>query len=298
MSNEPTPLPPDRVSDCAVFEIVGIDLAGPLFLKNGEKVWIAVFTCAFYRAIHLELVRSLSSNSFYLAMRRFIARRGRPKTIYSDNGKNFKGSCNELSKLDWNQIQREANLKRMSWKLNPPTASWRGGWWERLVRVIKELLRRTLGNSVFSFEELETVICGCESVINSRPLTYISKESRELVPLTPSMFLIENRCSDVTDFEAIDQGHFQKRIRFRSKLLNDLKQRFRRDSCVSNPNLKTDTLSDAIVRKYTRCGRCIKTPEILDLLNCVSYRFECLIDPQRGENVGQAIKQKSEREMQ
>ncbi|GBO27317.1 hypothetical protein AVEN_80683-1 [Araneus ventricosus] len=107
MSNEPTPLPPDRVSDCAVFEIVGIDLAGPLFLKNGEKVWIALFTCAVYRAIHLELVRSLSSDSFNLAMRRFIARRGRPKTIYSDNGTNFKGSCNELSKLDWNQIQRE-----------------------------------------------------------------------------------------------------------------------------------------------------------------------------------------------
>ncbi|GBM66213.1 hypothetical protein AVEN_27902-1, partial [Araneus ventricosus] len=313
------------------------------------------------------------------------------KTIYSDNGANIKGSCNELSKLDWNQIQREANLERMSWKFNPPTASWWGGWWERLVRVIKELLRRTLGNSVLSFEELVTVFCGCESVINSRPLTYISEESRELVPLTPSMFLIENRCSDVTDFEAIDQGHFQKRIRFRSKLLNDLKQRFRReylgqlvqrkkdknyvreprlgeivlvgddttrkrllcplakiielipgkggkertvrvktqkecmvrpiqrlfpleiqssdpqinmesgggrDSSVSNPNLKTDTSSDAIVRKYTRSGRCIKTPEILDLLNCVSYRFEYLIDPQRGENVGQAIKQKSERELE
>ncbi|GBM73146.1 hypothetical protein AVEN_30038-1 [Araneus ventricosus] len=71
----------------------------------------------------------------------------------------------------------------------------------KLVRVIKELLRRTLGNSVLSFEELETVICGCESVINSRPLTYISEESRELVPLTLSMFLIENRCSDDTDFE-------------------------------------------------------------------------------------------------
>ncbi|GBM82203.1 hypothetical protein AVEN_179513-1 [Araneus ventricosus] len=115
-----TPLPPDRVSDCTVFEIVGIDFAGPLFLKNGEKVWIARFTCAANRAIHLELVRSLSSDSFNLAMRCFIARRGRPKTIYSDNGTNFKGSCNELSKLDWNQIQREANLERMSWKFNPP----------------------------------------------------------------------------------------------------------------------------------------------------------------------------------
>ncbi|GBL59049.1 hypothetical protein AVEN_180403-1 [Araneus ventricosus] len=72
-----------------------------------------------------------------------------------------------------------------------------------------------------------------------------------------------------------------------------------RDSCVSNPDMKTDTLTaHTIVKKYTRSGRCIKTPEILDLLNCVSYRFECLIDPQRGENVAQAIKQKSEKELQ
>ena len=67
LSSEPTPLPPDRVTDCAVFEIVGIDLAGPLFLKTGEKVWIALFTCAVYRAIHLEIVNSLSSDSFLLA---------------------------------------------------------------------------------------------------------------------------------------------------------------------------------------------------------------------------------------
>ncbi|GBO45553.1 hypothetical protein AVEN_65043-1 [Araneus ventricosus] len=119
MSSEPVPLPPDRVNDCAVFETVGIDLAGPLFLENIEKVWIALFTCGVYRAIHLELVRSLSYDSFNLAMRRVIARRGRPKTIYFDNGTNFKGSCNELSKLDWNQIQREDNLERMSWKFKP-----------------------------------------------------------------------------------------------------------------------------------------------------------------------------------
>ncbi|KAF8771998.1 hypothetical protein HNY73_019351 [Argiope bruennichi] len=58
------------------------------------------------------------------------------------------------------------------------------------------------------------------------------------------------------------------------------------DSCVSNPNLKTNALfADAIVKKYTRSGRCIKTSEILDLLNCVSYRFECFIDPQREEGM-------------
>ncbi|GFV24631.1 integrase catalytic domain-containing protein [Trichonephila clavipes] len=64
LSSGPSPLPPDRVNDCAIFEVVGIDLAGPLFLKTGEKVWITLFTCAVYRALHLELVNALSSDAF------------------------------------------------------------------------------------------------------------------------------------------------------------------------------------------------------------------------------------------
>ncbi|GFW65018.1 integrase catalytic domain-containing protein [Trichonephila clavipes] len=71
-------LPQDRERDAAVFEITGLDLAGPLILKNGEKNWILILTCAVYRAIHLELLTSVSIESFLLGLRRFIARRGRP----------------------------------------------------------------------------------------------------------------------------------------------------------------------------------------------------------------------------
>ncbi|GFY66753.1 integrase catalytic domain-containing protein [Trichonephila inaurata madagascariensis] len=59
LSSGPSPIPPDRVTDCAIFEVVGIDLAGPLFLRTSEKVWIRLFTCTVYRALHLELVNAL-----------------------------------------------------------------------------------------------------------------------------------------------------------------------------------------------------------------------------------------------
>ncbi|GBN83934.1 hypothetical protein AVEN_37194-1, partial [Araneus ventricosus] len=135
--------------------------------------------------------------------------------------------------------------------------------YNRMINVFAYILRfvnncqkncTSINDSMLSFEELDTVFCGRESVVNSRPLTYISEESRELVPLTPSIFLIENRCSDVTDFEANDHGHFQNRIRFRSKLLNDLRQRFRREyfgqlvqrnrdkNCVREPRLGENVL--------------------------------------------------------
>lgn len=75
-------LPTDRVRDAAVFEIVGIDLTGLLYLKTSEKVWICLYTCAVYRAVHLEMVSDFSTDTFLLALRMLIARRGRPKVLY------------------------------------------------------------------------------------------------------------------------------------------------------------------------------------------------------------------------
>ncbi|GFS51880.1 integrase catalytic domain-containing protein [Trichonephila clavipes] len=158
----------------------GIDLAGTLFLKDGRKVWITLFTCAVYRAIHLELVNSLTSDAFLLALRCFIARRGRPRTIYCDNGTNFRGAFNDLSKLNWSKIVEETRTPKILWKFIPPTAAWWGGWWERLVRTVKELLKRTLGRSVLKYDELYTVLCDCESIINCRPLTYVSENQFSL----------------------------------------------------------------------------------------------------------------------
>ncbi|GBN24355.1 hypothetical protein AVEN_76977-1 [Araneus ventricosus] len=99
-------LPEDRVSDTVAFEVTGVDLAGPLFLKGGLKVWIVLFTCAVYGAVHLELVASLTTHSFLMAFRGFVARRGKPRTVYSDNGTNFRDAYNEQSTLDWEKIAR------------------------------------------------------------------------------------------------------------------------------------------------------------------------------------------------
>ncbi|XP_035215816.1 uncharacterized protein LOC118189340 [Stegodyphus dumicola] len=97
---EPGFPPEDRVREGATFEVVGVDLAGPLYLREGSKAWIVLYTCAIYRAIHLELVTSLSTETFIQSLRRFIARRGRPYVIYSDNGTNFIGTNSVLKKVN------------------------------------------------------------------------------------------------------------------------------------------------------------------------------------------------------
>ncbi|GFW82405.1 integrase_H2C2 domain-containing protein [Trichonephila clavipes] len=150
------PLPRDRVTQTKVFEVTGVDYAGPLYLKSKEKAWIVLFTCAVYRAVHFELVQSLT---FIQALRRLIARRGRISVLYSDNGTNFVGTNNALRTLYWDKIVVYSTAQKITWKFIPPTAAWWGGWWERIVRMLKELLRRVLGKSIVIYEELLTIVC-------------------------------------------------------------------------------------------------------------------------------------------
>lgn len=107
------PLPVDRVRDAATFQVVGVDFAGSLCLVSDEKAWICLFTCAVYWVVHLELTLPLSTVSFSQDLHRFVAKRGRPNIIYSDNGTNFKGAENELMNLNWKDITRETSTQRI-----------------------------------------------------------------------------------------------------------------------------------------------------------------------------------------
>lgn len=202
-------------------------MAGSLFLKNGQKTWICLFTCAVYRAIHLELVKSLSTEGFLEALRRFIARRGRPSIIFTDNGTNFTGANNLLRRLNWKKINEFATVKKMEWRFNPPTAAWWGGWWEKLVRSVKEILRKVLGRARLNAEELHTTLCECEAIVNSRPITYVSEDPAQLAPLTPAMFIQDISEVGVPDLDHIDDDKLKARFRYRQKLRVCLRKRFR-----------------------------------------------------------------------
>ncbi|GFQ79847.1 integrase catalytic domain-containing protein [Trichonephila clavata] len=209
----------------AVFETTGVDLAGPLLLRNRDKVWIAIFTCAVYRVIHFGLVSDTSTQSFLLALRRFISRRGRLKTIYSDNGTNFVGLNNELQNIDWSAIFAHSDLKKISWHFNPPTAA----WWERVVRMLKELLRRNLGKASLQYDELHTIVCECEALLNSRPLTYLSEDPSDLVPITPSLFLQDQTEFCVQDLDLNDMQNLRKRAKHLHAVKHKLKTRFQKE---------------------------------------------------------------------
>ena len=135
------------------FTHVGMDYFGPFeikLLRRSMKRWCCLFTCLTTRAVHIEVVRSLDTDSCLVAINRFIARRGQPTTIISDNGTNFVGSARELKEYinsrNQDQITSELALKHIAWKFNPPGAPHFGGVWELLVRSCKKAMMAILGN--------------------------------------------------------------------------------------------------------------------------------------------------------
>nr|XP_042912939.1 uncharacterized protein LOC122272959 [Parasteatoda tepidariorum] len=204
----PTASPPaDRVQDTAVFQVTGVDFAGPVILKDNSKAWICIFTCAVYRATHIKLVTSLSTEAFLQCFHRFVCRRGKPSIVYSDNGTNFTGSAKALSCIDFKQVFVKARDQQITWKFIPPSAPWWGGFWERLVGMMKGLLKKTLGRASLTYEEMQTALCNREAILNQRPLITVCSDA-SLTALTPADFLKEIKPSFVPDIKTkTDPNH-------------------------------------------------------------------------------------------
>ena len=191
-------LPVERlISDKPPFSYVGIDCFGPFMVKVGRsevKRYGCVFTCLSIRAVHIEKLDSLDTDSFLNGLRRFVARRGMPVKVFSDNGTNFVGGFSELSKslrqLDVKQIEAYGTKCGLEWSFNPPHASHMGGIWERMIRVIRRVLSAVLGNCRLNDEILATVFAEVENIINSRPITKLSDSIDDPSPLTPNHLLL------------------------------------------------------------------------------------------------------------
>ena len=184
------------------FENTSIDYFGPLSMKYGHrsrtKAFGVIFTCLTTRAIHTELATDLSTDTFLLALDRFIDLYKKPKFVRSDNGSNFIGAANELKEMinSWKSDTDErkklvnvCNKYGIKWTFSTPLASHHNGAVESMVKSVKTALNKLLKDQAYKEEEYRTIFSKITAVVNSRPLWPVSEGDVDQPPITPNDLL-------------------------------------------------------------------------------------------------------------
>lgn len=244
-------LPMSRVTESYPFFNTGVDYAGPVHIRCSKgrgiktyKGYIAVFVCMATKAVHLEAVSDLTTEAFMAALKRFFARRGTSAHIYSDNGTNFVGANKKLDADFKAAVKNNVSVipilaaQKIQWHFIPPAAPQFGGIWEAGVKSMKYHLKRIIGETKLTFEEMSTLLAQIEAVLNSRPLLDVSNENIDAVDvLTPGHFLIgrpvidcpehveESRISSLNRWKLIQKLRKDFWNRWKNEYLMTLQQR-------------------------------------------------------------------------
>lgn len=271
-------LPSHRVIGTRAFLNCGVDYAGPIAVRSWKgrgytavKGYISVFICLATKAIHLECVTDLTAEAFIAAFKRFMARRGMVANMYSDNGTNFV-AANRLLQFEFKTAEMEYNktiYSEMSkigikWHFIPPAAPNFGGLWEAGVRSVKTHMKKVIGESTLTYEELSTLLCQIEATLNSRPLCPLSTDVNDNTALTPGHFLIgtpllaapevdfmDIKSNRLTRWQLVQKMHQSFWRRWNIEYLNRLQERPKWLKKIKEPNvndlvlLKEDNLPPA-----------------------------------------------------
>ena len=138
------------------FEHCGMDMSGHYtFYEKGVAIkrYVLIVTCLSSRAVHALVCRDNSAYSFVHCFRRHISRYGAPKSILTDNAKNFQ-SMNKILEDHSNNIivKNILRIKGIKWSFTPNYSPWAGAVFEAMVKIIKKILTKTFNSRKMKFE--------------------------------------------------------------------------------------------------------------------------------------------------
>ena len=222
---ETAPLPNIRSVRTRPFQHTGADFAGPIYVKCGpdtKKSYVALFTCATTRAVYLSLASDLSGPTFRLSLEKFVATWGMPNLMVSDNASTFKSTAIQLKVLfDHPEVQSYLQKNFLTWRFNMSLPAWWGGFFERMVGMMKQILRKILGNARLTFEEMEVVLKKTQAILNNRPLTYQGEELEE-EPITPNHLIFSHILPQLPDIpdNILEEEDTLTRLKYVKQKLN------------------------------------------------------------------------------
>jgi hypothetical protein len=186
----------------------------------------------------LEVVEDLTTLSFLEAFHCFIAHHSCPAIIMSDNAKTFEKGAKVIQKIFCDPLTtKQLSDQKVEWRFIPKRAPWYGGFWERLVGMIKEALSKILGRTKPTFSAFRALVADAEIVLNDRPLESPSSVVSDGESLSPAHLMYGRRLNTLhynteIDDEKLDSTNgerpdeLKKAVIRHQTLLGQFKNRF------------------------------------------------------------------------
>lgn len=260
----------ERMKPSPPFYHTAVDLFGPFVIKDAVrrrvrgKCFGVIFTCLVSRAVHLDITENYSTEAFLGSLRRFVSIRGYPQTIHSDNGTQLVAANKELREiaksLDLDAISRFGNNDGIKWSFNKSSdAPWLNGACESLIRLVKNGISRSIGDSVLTFSELQTVVYEVANLLNSRPIGIKPGYDLELgVYLCPNDLLLGHNNMEVPHGIFSNEADHKGRMDFIQSIVSSFWKRWQRDYFPTLINCKTEMAcgkEECEAWRYSDCPR-------------------------------------------
>ena len=184
-----------------------MDFTGALFVKEGvqeKKVYICLFTCATTRAVHLDVVSDLTVETFLLAFRRFASRKSLPREMISDNASTYLATTEAIQKLLESEALKGALERRnITWELIPKKTPWYVGFWEHMIGLTKQAVKKTLGRAFISHQQLETIVVEVEAMLNDISTIGLCDNDQTYISIISYKFIWINHVISIISFTLI-----------------------------------------------------------------------------------------------
>ena len=225
------------------FHYIGFDFTSHVYINDPNtntkrKMYVFIITCLNTRAINLDLLDDMSTSSVLMSLRRHFARFCVPRIIFSDNQTSFIASGHELEKAlassDYNELLNRHAIKHVR---IPVYSSWIGTAWERMLRIVKQCLYKTVKRNTLTYFEFFTLLQEIADAINNRPLTYYADDVN-FTPLTPNNFIkpahTEKLVMDETQpYYETNENEYRNSIAKIQDLYNQFKKRWYDEYLIS-----------------------------------------------------------------
>ena len=188
------------------------------------KIWVLIATCLATRGVHFEPVWGMDLETLIHALRRIIARRGKPRRIYSDHATVFTAADKELNGVfkptKNGRSKIEIALKsryEIEWITSTPHSPFKNGLVERIVGLTKHSLFKTIGHQVVPYDVFVSALLHAEQTLQDRPLINVSMDTSDFNVITPSMLIAGRRLSSFPPYQDIPHGAVKYRRRWKQR---------------------------------------------------------------------------------